>query len=53
MTTRQTGFAMMFCSGVQEVMDLGLVCHLSTVQSRVPFMCIQDGFRTSHEISNV
>lgn len=53
MSCRQTGWGMMFCSSAQEVMDLGLCCHLSTVQARVPFMCIQDGFRTSHEISKV
>ena len=34
-------------------MDLALVCHISTIKSRVPFMCIQDGFRTSHEIDKV
>lgn len=50
---RQTGFAMLFESSVQEVMDLAGVAHLSAIKSRVPFMNIFDGFRTSHEIQKV
>lgn len=50
---RQTGFAMLFESSVQEVMDLGGVAHLAAIKSRVPFMNIFDGFRTSHEIQKV
>ncbi|MGL4642017.1 MAG: pyruvate:ferredoxin (flavodoxin) oxidoreductase, partial [Cetobacterium sp.] len=50
---RQTGFAMLFESSVQEVMDLSGVAHLATIKSRVPFMNIFDGFRTSHEIQKV
>jgi pyruvate-ferredoxin/flavodoxin oxidoreductase len=33
---RQTGFAMLCSSNVQEVMDLGTVAHLSTIEGRVP-----------------
>ena len=50
---KQTGYAMLFESSVQEVMDLTAVAHLSTLKSRVPFMNIFDGFRTSHEIQKV
>ncbi|MGL5801784.1 MAG: pyruvate:ferredoxin (flavodoxin) oxidoreductase, partial [Cetobacterium sp.] len=50
---RQTGFAMLFESSVQEVMDLSGVAHLAAIKSRVPFMNIFDGFRTSHEIQKV
>ena len=50
---RQTGFAMLFESSVQEVMDLAGVAHLAAIKSRVPFMSIFDGFRTSHEIQKV
>ena len=50
---RQTGYAMLFESSVQEVMDLTGVAHLATLESRVPFMNIFDGFRTSHEIQKV
>ena len=50
---RQTGFAMLCSSNVQEVMDLGTVAHLSTIEGRVPFIHFFDGFRTSHEIQKI
>ncbi|MCL2106371.1 MAG: pyruvate:ferredoxin (flavodoxin) oxidoreductase [Oscillospiraceae bacterium] len=50
---RQTGYAMLCSSNVQEVMDLGAVAHLSTIKSRVPFLHFFDGFRTSHEIQKI
>ncbi|HJB57069.1 MAG TPA: pyruvate:ferredoxin (flavodoxin) oxidoreductase [Candidatus Flavonifractor intestinipullorum] len=53
MACRQTGFAMLAESNVQEVMDLGAVAHLATIKSRVPFINFFDGFRTSHEIQKV
>lgn len=53
MAARQTGFAMFFSGSVQEVMDLSAVPHLATLESRIPFMNIFDGFRTSHEIQKV
>ncbi len=53
MACRQTGFAMLASCSVQEVMDLSLVAHLSTLRSRVPFLNFFDGFRTSHEVSKI
>ncbi|MDE6599317.1 MAG: pyruvate:ferredoxin (flavodoxin) oxidoreductase, partial [Oscillospiraceae bacterium] len=50
---RQTGFAMLCASNVQEVMDLGAVAHLSTIKGRVPVLHFFDGFRTSHEIQKI
>lgn len=50
---RQTGFAMLASSSVQETMDLALVAHLATLKSKVPFLHFFDGFRTSHEISKI
>ena len=50
---RQTGFAMLCETNVQEVMDLGAVAHLSAIEGRVPFINFFDGFRTSHEIQKV
>jgi pyruvate-ferredoxin/flavodoxin oxidoreductase len=50
---RQTGFALLCSSNVQEVMDLGAVAHLSTIKGRVPFLHFFDGFRTSHEIQKI
>ncbi len=53
MAARQTGFAMLCSSSVQEVMDLGGVAHLAAVKSSLPFIHFFDGFRTSHEIQSV
>ena len=53
MACRQTGFAMLSSNSVQEVMDLALVAHLSTLKSSVPFLHFFDGFRTSHEVSKI
>ena len=53
MATRQTGFAMLATSSVQEVMDLAGVAHLVALKSRVPFLHFFDGFRTSHEIQKI
>ena len=53
MATRQTGFSMMFGSSVQEAMDFALITQAATLRTRVPFLNIFDGFRTSHEISKI
>jgi len=53
MTCRETGFAMLCSSSVQEVMDLALVAQRATLASLVPFIHFFDGFRTSHEIQKV
>ncbi len=53
MACRQTGFAMLAESSVQEVMDLAAVAHLSAIEARLPFINFFDGFRTSHEYQKV
>ena len=53
MACRQTGFAMLCSSSVQEVMDLAAIAHLASIEGRVPFLHFFDGFRTSHEIQKV
>lgn len=50
---RQTGYAMLATSSVQEVMDLAGVAHLAAIKGRVPFMHFFDGFRTSHEVQKI
>ncbi|MGI5965822.1 MULTISPECIES: pyruvate:ferredoxin (flavodoxin) oxidoreductase [Anaerotruncus] len=50
---RQTGFAMLCESSVQEVMDLTAVAHMSAIKGRVPFVNFFDGFRTSHELQKI
>jgi len=53
MAARQTGFALLASSSVQEAMDLGGVAHLATLKTRVPFVHFFDGFRTSHEVQKI
>jgi len=53
MSARQTGFALLASSSVQEVMDLGGIAHLAAIKARVPFLHFFDGFRTSHEVQKI
>ena len=53
MSVRQTGFAILFSNSVQEAMDMALIAQASTLRSRVPFINAFDGFRTSHELSDI
>ena len=53
MAVRGTGWGMLFGNSVQEVMDFALISQASTLKSRVPFLNVFDGFRTSHEINKV
>src|SRR4029450_2255919 len=53
MTTRSTGWAMLFANSVQEVMDFALIAQAGTLETRVPFLHIFDGFRTSHEVMKI
>ena len=53
MAARQTGFAMLATSSVQEVMDLAGVAHIVALKARIPFLHFFDGFRTSHEIQKI
>jgi len=53
MATRQTGFAMLFGGSVQEAQDMALLTQVASLNTRVPFLNVFDGFRTSHEIQKV
>ena len=53
MACRQTGFAMLASSSVQEAHDLAAVAHLTAIKGRIPFLHFFDGFRTSHEIQKI
>jgi pyruvate-ferredoxin/flavodoxin oxidoreductase len=53
MAARATGWAMLFANSVQEVMDFALIAQASTLESRVPFLHVFDGFRTSHEVMKI
>jgi len=53
MFCRTTGFAMLCSNSVQEAMDMALIAHASSLESRIPFLHFFDGFRTSHEENKV
>lgn len=53
MATRSTGWAMLFANSVQEVMDFALISQATTLEARVPFLHVFDGFRTSHEVMKI
>lgn len=53
MAARSTGFSMLFGSNPQEAMDMALIATSSTFRSRIPFLNVFDGFRTSHELNRV
>ncbi len=53
MAVRPTGFALLSSNSVQEAMDLALIAHAATLESRIPFLHFFDGFRTSHEVSKI
>ena len=53
MACRQTGWAQLASSSVQECMDLGAVAHLSAIKGHLPVQHFFDGFRTSHEIQKI
>ena len=53
MATRSTGWGMLFANSPQEVMDMALVAHSAALESRIPFLHVFDGFRTSHEVQKV
>jgi len=53
MSCRTTGFAMLCSNSVQEAMDMALIAHAATLESRIPFIHFFDGFRTSHEVNKI
>lgn len=53
MACRQTGFAMLAASTVQEAADMALIAHLAALKTSIPFLHFFDGFRTSHETAKI
>jgi pyruvate-ferredoxin/flavodoxin oxidoreductase len=53
MSCRMTGFAMICSNSVQEAMDLALIAHAASLETRIPFLHFFDGFRTSHEVNKI
>ncbi len=53
MAVRNTGFALLGSSSVQEAHDMALIAQAATLKTRVPFLHFFDGFRTSHEVNKM
>ncbi len=53
MAARSAGWAMLFGNSVQEIMDMALIAQTSTLESRLPFLNVFDGFRSSHEVQKI
>ncbi|KPJ67101.1 MAG: pyruvate-flavodoxin oxidoreductase [Coxiella sp. DG_40] len=53
MAVRNTGFALLCSSSVQEAHDMALITQVVSLKSRVPFVHFFDGFRTSHEVAKI
>ena len=53
MACRQTGFALLAASSVQEAHDMACIAQAATLESRIPFLHFFDGFRTSHEEAKI
>ncbi len=50
---RNTGFAQLASSTVQEAHDMALLAQAASLEARVPFVHFFDGFRTSHEVNKL
>jgi len=53
MACRQTGFAMLASSSVQQAHDFALIAQVASLRSLIPFLHFFDGFRTSHEVAKI
>ena len=53
MAVRDTGFALLGSSSVQEAHDMALIAQAATLEARIPFLHFFDGFRTSHEVNKI
>ncbi|MFC2074823.1 2-oxoacid:acceptor oxidoreductase family protein [Bdellovibrionota bacterium] len=52
MSVADCGWGMLFARNAQEVADLALISRRTAEESFTPFLCIQDGFLTSHTVEN-
>lgn len=53
MAVRQTGWALLSSTCVQECMDMAAVAHLTSVKASIPFVHFFDGYRVSHELNKI
>ena len=53
MAVRGAGFALLSSASVQEAHDFAAIAQMATLKARVPFLHFFDGFRTSHELTDI
>jgi len=53
MSLRHSGFAIFCSNNNQEIIDFSLITNVVTYICKIPFIHFFDGFRSSHEITNV
>lgn len=53
MAARSTGWGMLCSNSPQESMDMALIAQAASLRTRLPFIHFFDGFRTSHEITDL
>lgn len=53
MAVRQTGFAIISSSSVQEAEDMAVLSHICACKYNMPILHFFDGFRTSHEFQKI
>lgn len=53
MAVSDVGWGMVFARNAQEVADLTVILRRAAEEAETPFMCIQDGFLTTHTVENV
>jgi pyruvate-ferredoxin/flavodoxin oxidoreductase len=53
MAVRGAGVGMLSSASNQDCHDLAAVAHIAAIKGQIPFVHFYDGFRTSHQITNV
>ena len=53
MAVTDCGWGMAFAKNAQDGADLALILRRAAEEGETPFMCVQDGFLTTHTVENV
>jgi pyruvate-ferredoxin/flavodoxin oxidoreductase len=53
MAVTDTGWGIAFAKNAQEAADLALILRRAAEEAETPFLCVQDGFLTTHTVENV
>lgn len=53
MAVADCGWAIVFAKNGQEVADLAVIVRRAAEEAETPFLCVQDGFLTTHTVENV